>query len=114
MPSKNFLTPVFALLISAMFVSGGCAKAVGDECASNLECPSGAICDVTVQDGYCTIPSCERDSCPDDSVCVRFDRETSFCMKHCGSSDDCRDGYMCRDDIEGPKFCYVPAEAPVE
>lgn len=111
MSTKKFLSVALLVVLVPLI---GCAKAVGDECTSNVECPSGAICDVTVEAGYCTIPNCEYDNCPDGSVCIQFDREQSFCMQYCESGDDCRDGYVCRDDMEGPNFCYVPAEEPTE
>ncbi|QED26269.1 hypothetical protein FRD01_03155 [Microvenator marinus] len=103
----------FPLLLIILSVwSTGCAPQIGDECETNVECPSGAICDNTVYEGYCTLPDCERDSCPDDSVCVRFDAEQTFCMKYCEASSDCRDGYACRSDIGEKSFCYVPESSP--
>ena len=114
MPHKKFPYLLSGLVAALVFLGSACASQVGDECASNVECPSGAICDVTVEGGYCTIPDCEIDSCPSNSVCVRFDREESFCMRYCESSSDCRDGYTCRDDKGGPKFCYVPEVGPNE
>ena len=107
----RFIFPQLAIILLASIVSA-CAPQVGDECETNVQCPSGAICDNTVYEGYCTVPNCERDSCPNDSVCVRFDRETSFCMAYCQADSDCRDGYMCRDDIGPTGFCYVPESQP--
>jgi len=114
MPSKKFPYLVINTLLMVLIAGAGCASKVGDECVSSAECPTGAICDVTVEAGYCTITPCDYDSCPSDSVCIQFSREESFCMAYCESSGDCRDGYTCRKDIEGPGFCYVPSEAPEE
>jgi hypothetical protein len=51
-----------------------CGNQIGDECSINSECsPSGdRICDTTSPGGYCTIFGCDFDTCPEDSVCVRF------------------------------------------
>lgn len=95
------------LCISAGLGAVGCAPSVGDACETNVECPSGAICDNTAPEGYCTFPECERGSCPEGTVCVSFSRETTFCMAACESAEDCRDGYTCRDEPGPADFCYV-------
>lgn len=108
-----FLVALFAVLC-------GCSPSIGDECEAGSDCPSGvgAICDNTVEGGYCTVADCQPGSCPEESVCVTFDRDTRFCMAVCEADGDCRDGYTCRNDnnFEGEPFgyCYVPSEAPTE
>ncbi len=95
--------------IAALVLLGGCAPTIGDDCETNSECPSGAICDVTAPEGYCVIVECDRESCPDGSVCVEFDGEESFCMQYCAADDECRrDGYVCREDVGPAGFCYTP------
>jgi hypothetical protein len=54
-------------------------------------------------DDVCTalVPT---DDCTSDEVCtltgncVPRSSEVRYCMKSCGSNDDCRDGYECRDE----------------
>jgi hypothetical protein len=53
----------------------GCSKEIGDECTISSDCdPNGErLCDVSNgTPGYCTIQGCDVDTCPDESVCVRF------------------------------------------
>lgn len=99
------------LFISAGIGGVGCAPSVGDSCETNVECPSGAICDNTAPEGYCTFSECERGGCPEGSVCVFFDRELSFCMAACESAEECREGYTCRKEPGPVDFCYT-AGAP--
>jgi hypothetical protein len=74
-----------------------------------------------------TIANCSLDElCSLTGQCVPRNSEVRFCMKTCGSDDDCRDGYECRDlakmmehggepvlepgtpiDDSAPKFCAV-------
>ena len=96
-----------SILLVSLFLLGGCAPAVGDSCSANSDCPSNAICDSTAPDGYCTIPECTVGGCPGDAICVDFDRESAFCMKFCEDANDCRQGYVCRDEPNSRAFCYV-------
>jgi hypothetical protein len=101
--------------IAALLLVGvGCAPSVGDSCAARAECPSGAICDTTAPNGYCTFEACVRNGCGDDSICIFFDEDISYCMKSCTDDADCRtdDGYVCRDDVGDVPFCYVAASVP--
>jgi hypothetical protein len=80
-----------------------CAPAIGDDCESSVDCSLNGdrICDISYPDGYCTVPSCEMDTCPDDAVCVQFRFEpprlaSSQCMAPCEADGDCRDSaYQC-------------------
>jgi hypothetical protein len=83
-----------ALLASA------CAPELGDGCVDALECAVDGtrVCDTTQPGGYCLIPGCRADECPDEGVCVRFgldERARTFCLRHCNSDGDCRNGYDC-------------------
>ena len=62
------------MLLLAGFVAGGCAASIGDSCSTNVECsPQGErICDRAQVEGYCTIQGCGANTCPDESVCIRF------------------------------------------
>ena len=55
-------------------VAMGCSKEIGDECVVSSDCsPNGdRFCDTSSRDGYCTIQGCDRTTCPDEAVCVRF------------------------------------------
>lgn len=109
-PVSWFILLTLTALTSTLL---GCQPAIGDECITNLECDtqSGAICDVSVPGGYCTVPDCVPNGCPDDSVCVRFDEVTAYCMKGCLGDADCRAEHTCRDlgayGEDGYGFCYV-------
>ena len=155
-------------LVAVLAVIGACGKEIGDACVISTDCdPNGErVCDPASIAGYCTIQGCDVDTCPGESVCVRFftgsfsnkecdhtapgtacsfdelcslddhcvarSSEVRFCMRKCGSNDDCRgdendDGisdYECRDlekmklhggepvlqpdeivDERSPKFC---------
>lgn len=87
-----------------MGLGAGCAPVIGDDCGDSVDCSVNGdrICDIAQPGGYCTIQSCEPDTCPDDAVCVRFRPEPSrlaqaWCMKVCEKTSDCRqdDGYTC-------------------
>jgi hypothetical protein len=90
--SGPWLLPCFAL--------AACAPEIGDECSANVDCsPNGdRVCDVTSPGGYCMILGCRSGGCPEEAVCVSYGdgvgRQT-FCMRHCGSGDDCRGEYQC-------------------
>lgn len=118
-------------------VAAGCGKEIGDDCVVSSDCsPNGdRVCDISSPAGYCTIQGCDFDTCPEESVCVRFftgnfsnrtcvretedvssddctfdevcslagfcvsrSSELRYCMRTCGSADDCRDNYECRDE----------------
>lgn len=126
--------PPLALVLFFVAASAvGCAPAIGDECDTALDCSSQGSrqCDRTQPGGYCTIMGCERGTCPEDSVCVKFrpDLEriaVTYCMASCETDSDCRgeDGYECMTDdmfkdgaadvLDGPiegtskEFCSIP------
>ena len=106
-PSMVFMAMVLAL---SCLLAAGCAPAIGDSCETSVECGNeGEICDVTVPDGYCTIKGCTLGGCPDSSICVRFDHETSYCMASCEAADDCRDRLACISYQDtGLGYCYAP------
>ena len=111
MPSLRNILMLLTLFIGLHLTA--CTTQVGDTCQSNAECNTqdGAICDVSVPDGYCTVAQCVPNGCPDSSVCVRFDEETSYCMQVCLTSEECRTEHSCRDigtyGDEGFGYCYI-------
>jgi hypothetical protein len=52
----------------------GCGAEIGDECVLPQDCsPNGdRICDSSSLQGYCTIQGCDHDTCPEESICVKF------------------------------------------
>jgi len=71
-PMPRFLT--CASLCLALILVVGCGKEIGDACALSSECSAQGdrICDIASPGGYCTVFGCDFDTCPEESVCVRF------------------------------------------
>jgi hypothetical protein len=92
-----------ALSLLAFATIAGCAPAIGDDCTTSVDCSLNGdrICDISYPEGYCTVPNCEMNTCPDDAVCVEFRFEparlaSSQCMAPCEEDGDCRDSaYDC-------------------
>ncbi|MGD8860022.1 MAG: hypothetical protein PVI30_08410 [Myxococcales bacterium] len=111
-----------------------CQPEIGDECGTALDCSAqgSRLCDRTQPGGYCTIEGCERGTCPEEAVCVKFRPNVeriavTYCMYECESDGDCRDGsgYAClRGDqfgdgteaevLGGPRrrFCGIDTRLP--
>lgn len=102
------LFPKLAICLFALACAPACAPSVGDSCETSAECPRGAICDVTAPGGYCYFDGCDTESCPPGTVCVEFNDEEQFCMEYCEGDQQCRNDYVCRDDVGPAPFCYVP------
>lgn len=62
-----------APLVAVLWLAG-CGHSIGDPCQTNVDCsPTGdRFCDTSALNGYCTQENCGADSCPGDSVCIRF------------------------------------------
>jgi len=58
----------------AMLLIAGCGHNIGDSCQTNVDCsPQGdRFCDRAPPGGYCTQENCDINSCPGNSVCIRF------------------------------------------
>lgn len=100
---RRFFAPACSLFL-ALFAAG-CSQEVGDACSSNAECGTGRICDRASRGGYCTVSPCEPGTCPENSVCVEFENEATYCMALCDTSDDCRGGYTCDDETGAAPYC---------
>ncbi|HKP58285.1 MAG TPA: hypothetical protein VJV78_16270 [Polyangiales bacterium] len=103
----------FARLAVLLLVAGpllpACSPEIGDSCGTALDCSASGtrLCDDTQPGGYCTLEGCEQDTCPPESICVKFGKvidgvpvdrlARSFCMYKCDGDSDCRngDGYSC-------------------
>lgn len=95
---------VSAAALALFALASGCAPRIGDGCYSQTNCSINGdrVCDITQPGGYCTVFDCSPDTCPDDSVCVRFEPDTArlarnVCMRRCSGDGDCRAdrGYHC-------------------
>ncbi len=64
---------LLTFLVTALAASG-CGKKIGDGCSTNIDCAQDGtrICDLSQPGGYCTVDGCTEDSCPSESICVRF------------------------------------------
>ncbi len=82
-PKLKDLRLLAALALLAL-PGGGCSKEIGDSCSLNVDCdPLGErICDTSQVEGYCTIAGCDRWSCPEEAVCIRF-FPTQFLSQAC-------------------------------
>ena len=98
-PKLKSLAHLGILLIGIILCSGGlwggCENAVGDPCIADSQCGLSKTCDLQSFEGYCTIPDCEEETCPNGSLCVEFKNAQRFCMATCTQNDECRDGYTC-------------------
>jgi hypothetical protein len=91
-------------LFLIVLAASACGQNIGDACESALDCSSqgSRLCDQTQPNGYCTIRGCEKGTCPDNSVCVKFRPAqerlaVTYCMYECDEDSDCRndEGYQC-------------------
>ena len=114
LPRRPLSSPALVrlrLLLALLTLLGAsaCATEVGDECGSSAECGQGRLCDRSASGGYCTVSPCRvaPNTCPDESVCIEFENEETFCMATCKTGLDCREGYLCTDDAgQAPhKYC---------
>jgi hypothetical protein len=64
----------FGFIVVLLLASVGCSKSIGDACTTNVDCSISGdrFCDTAPPNGYCSIDGCDIDSCPGDSVCIRF------------------------------------------
>jgi hypothetical protein len=92
-------------LVVALAAAVGCGHNIGDPCASNVDCsPAGdRFCDTGSLGGYCTQENCDVNSCPGDSVCIRF--FTAIASEKCTIdpkthlSPDCGQDERCVSDM---------------
>jgi hypothetical protein len=106
----------WAALALLAALATACAKRVGDPCRMNTDCSLNGdrICDGTQPAGYCTVPECDPNACPDDSLCVEFEAHTPrlarrFCMQPCQADTDCRPEYRCEaPTVSATEACPGP------
>lgn len=94
---------VTLLLLACLAGLGGagCKQHIGDSCASSTDCAvtGERQCDLAQPGGYCTVFSCDPDTCP-EGACVEWRfipsrTAQTWCMKTCNDSGDCRFDYSC-------------------
>lgn len=120
MTLSSLSSRIFAVVALAVLVlaPAGCARRIGDGCTLDTDCSinNDRRCDLSQQGGYCTIAECDRNSCPDDALCMEFfadvaRRTRRFCVAPCNVDGDCRSGYKCMSpDVQG-LFGTCPANA---
>ncbi|HNU67852.1 MAG TPA: hypothetical protein PKH54_04525 [Myxococcota bacterium] len=98
-PASSSIPIILLAVASSILAATGCTPSIGDACESSTDCDSNHVCDLSQTGGYCTISPCPRAGCPGGSVCVRFDRLSSWCMQSCSIFDYCRDDYRCVTDF---------------
>jgi len=87
--------------VLALLALVGCKQSIGDSCANSTDCSvtGERQCDLSQPGGYCTVFSCDPDTCP-EGVCVEWRfipsrTAETWCMKTCNSSSNCRVQYSC-------------------
>ena len=89
------------ILLMAGLAAAGCKNRIGDSCSGSADCSvtGERQCDLAQPGGYCTVFSCDADTCP-EGVCVEWRfipsrTAETWCMQTCGGSGDCRAEYSC-------------------
>lgn len=101
-----------SLVFAALLFGAGCGQEIGDACSLSTDCsPQGdRHCDLSSPGGYCTVIGCAYDTCPDDSVCIRFFSSAAVnrpCTDDTGCSPDelCTLGGQCVPRSSELRFC---------
>lgn len=96
------LTMRIAMLLLAVGMTvAGCRMNIGDGCGTSTDCSvtGERQCDLAQPGGYCTVFSCDPDTCP-QGACVEWRFVPSrtaetWCMKTCDNDGWCRNEYWC-------------------
>ena len=79
----------------------GCRQNIGDACGSSTDCSvtGERQCALAQPGGYCTVFSCDPDTCP-QGACVEWRfipsrTAETWCMKTCDADSWCRGEYWC-------------------
>ncbi len=88
-------------LLLAGVTAAGCQQYIGDSCGGSADCSvtGERQCDLAQPGGYCTVFSCDPDTCPEGS-CVEWRfipsrTAETWCMKGCDGDGRCRAEYSC-------------------
>ncbi len=89
------------VLLLAGLSMAGCKQNIGDACGNSSDCSvtGERQCDLAQPGGYCTVFSCDPDTCP-QGACVEWRFVPSrtaetWCMKTCDTDSWCRRDYYC-------------------
>ena len=110
-------------LLLAGAAAAGCQQHIGDSCGGSTDCSvtGERQCDLAQPGGYCTVFSCDPDTCPEGS-CVewRFNPSRTaetWCMKGCDGDGRCRSEYWCvlpeNINLEGEWQAEIPPDERV-
>jgi hypothetical protein len=89
-----------ALLLATVAITG-CQQHIGDACSGSADCSvtGERQCDLAQPGGYCTVFSCDPDTCP-EGACIEWRFSPSrtaetWCMQSCSRDSSCRRDYSC-------------------
>ena len=93
---------ILLLTFPAVLALFGCKQHIGDSCANSTDCSvtGERQCDLSQPGGYCTVFSCDPDTCP-EGACVEWRfipsrTAETWCMKTCDDTSNCgRFEYSC-------------------
>lgn len=104
--SVHLLTAIACALLLA-----ACGQEIGDSCSISADCsPTGdRVCDLTQDDGYCTVVGCDYDTCPDEAVCVRF-FVGQFANKPCDPRTEDAPASDATDDCSLDELCSLKGQ----
>jgi hypothetical protein len=91
----------------------------GEACLADGDCRSGGCLGDGWPNGYCTTVDCQsREDCASDgenNQCLLQERfgGQNFCVRICSTSDECRQGYICRALGGGQGYCAPDPSEPI-
>jgi hypothetical protein len=61
-------------IVVLVLAAAGCGQQIGDSCIVSSDCSLDGTrtCDVSQDQGYCTIQGCDYSTCPEEAACIRF------------------------------------------
>jgi len=86
----------------------GCHSTIGDPCTASSDCKGDQRCAVNITPtgtGVCTQACASDDDCPGGALC---DHTIGLCMAGCNDDTDCSGGLVCNTPQANP-FC-VPRD----
>lgn len=91
--------------VVAIAVLAGCHSTIGDTCTASSDCRGSQRCAVELgPTGICTQACATDDDCPGGALC---DHDMGLCMAGCNDDKDCSGGLVCNAPQANP-FCAPP------